>query len=765
MRPPQHTSRMLSAAMLIAILLAAGCSRNAASREALHLKRGKEMLAKQDLARASLEFRNAAQAAPKDAEPVYQMALIAAARQDAKLEIRLLRRVLELDPKHAGAKLKLAGFELGSSDPETLRGAQDRIREVLAANPNDPDAVAALAMSDVRLGKTGDAIQELRKSLEKFPGHLQSALNLAKLSMMQGDTAGAEAVLKQTAGREPKAAAPALALAALYLTIGKTADAEAQIRRAMELEPQNATALLAMAALKLESGDERAADALYRRASNLADRSLRTIHAIFAYQQGKHGEAISELVALSKRDPQDRDARSALVSAYEADGRANDAVAVLEDALKKNPKDTDAILRLVDYYLAAGRVKQVEDNVNRVLHINSNSAEAHYALARVAAARGESLLQHQHLDQALQIDPTLLPARVELSRGLLRLKDASSALQVLDHAPPDQRALPVYIAARNWVLLALDRNADLRAGIDRGLAIAPTPVLRYQDAILRMNQKDYAGARTVLGALLKDYPESTSSLDLMAQTYSLQGQMGQALSTINDHVVARPNSAQLKYLSGVWQLKAKQPGTARQAFAEALVLDPAFLPPALLLAEMRIADSEWSVARRQLQDILARNPNHVRAEFLIGLVEERSGNVHEAISAYRKVVARNPKHEEALNNLAFLLASEDVDEALKYAETALEISPENPATQDTIGWVYYRKGHYARALSYLKGAVATEPTALRRCHLGLAYAKTGDVDQARSNLNAAVQQDLNLGDLVTAEKVWEAIRSPSQSRR
>ena len=59
----------------------------------------------------------------------------------------------------------------------------------------------------------------------------------------------------------------------------------------------------------------------------------------------------------------------------------------------------------------------------------------------------------------------------------------------------------------------------------------------------------------------------------------------------------------------------------------------------------------------------------------------------------------------ALNNLAYLLARDNPDEAVKLAQQAVELAPENADVQDTLGWVYYRKGLYSAALPYLQAAL------------------------------------------------------------
>jgi Tfp pilus assembly protein PilF len=90
------------------------------------------------------------------------------------------------------------------------------------------------------------------------------------------------------------------------------------------------------------------------------------------------------------------------------------------------------------------------------------------------------------------------------------------------------------------------------------------------------------------------------------------------------------------------------------------------------------------------------------------------------------------------------LASVDADEALKFAQKAAEIAPDTAAVQDTLGWVYYRKGIYSAAVGYLKKAVAKEPTPRRQFHLAMSYLKSGDQDLGQRMLKTALQQDPNL---------------------
>ncbi len=280
--------------------------------------------------------------------------------------------------------------------------------------------------------------------------------------------------------------------------------------------------------------------------------------------------------------------------------------------------------------------------------------------------------------------------------------------------------------------MSLDNTAELRKEIDAGLAISKTPELRYQDALLRTTQKDYAGARGVLEELMKEYPESVSSLDLLAQTYAAQdNNMLRARQVVNDYASRRPKSAYLKYVVGIWQLKANHAGLARQAFLEAVAAGPNYVGPALLLAEMDLSEGNLKTARTGLNGGLSHQPGNLRAEFLLGRVEQKTGNREEAAKLYRAVIDRNPSHAQALNNLAFGLIVNHPDEALEYAQRAVGADPEDAAAQDTLGWVYYRKGNYRSAITYLKSAVDKEPTArAHRVQPGAQCAVPGSTGQS-----------------------------------
>ena len=105
---------------------------------------------------------------------------------------------------------------------------------------------------------------------------------------------------------------------------------------------------------------------------------------------------------------------------------------------------------------------------------------------------------------------------------------------------------------------------------------------------------------------------------------------------------------------------------------------------------------------------------------------------------YQKVLAIEPENGYASNSLAYVMLEQggNVDVAFAMAQTARRQLPDNPHTADTLGWAFYHKKVYASAINLFKEAVKQQPESpLYNYHLGLAYARNGQVSLAQRQLD------------------------------
>jgi tetratricopeptide (TPR) repeat protein len=88
---------------------------------------------------------------------------------------------------------------------------------------------------------------------------------------------------------------------------------------------------------------------------------------------------------------------------------------------------------------------------------------------------------------------------------------------------------------------------------------------------------------------------------------------------------------------------------------------------------------------------------------------------------YKKLLAKDPKNQRALNNLAFLLVEEkNYPEAVNYAERAYKLSPNNPSILDTYGLTLFKKGSVIEAIKYFEKAYIIKPKSI---NIALHYAE------------------------------------------
>lgn len=747
--------RRLTSCLIAAVLAGApaglsSCRGDPAVRAARHLKRGKERMEKREFVHAILEFTNATRLAPKDAEAHYQLGVALLEAKRTPQAVQSFRMATQLDPKHAGAQVKLAELMVESRADAVLEDVERRMTALVAEQPDNPDAIRALGIAAFKLRKGAEAEEKLAHGLERFPAHLKTAASLALMRLARRDFEGAEAALKSVTAASPSSTEAGLALAQFYLMIRKLPMAEAEVSRVLGVDAGSVPALLMKAAFEMERGDTAQAEETYRKVSSLPKSGYPHAHAAFLLHHKRFDEAIAEFRRLWEAAPEDREARNRLIQAELAARRTTDAERDLAQALKKNPKDQDALLQRSRLFLAAGRLDDAEKDLWAVLAFSPNSADAHIGLAQVYGASGFDLRAREETAEALRLRPDLLPVRIELSRLFITARAPQSALETLDGAPAPQKASPEFVVARNWTLLGLQRLAEARQATEDALKRRRDPELLFQRALLKLREKDFAGARADGDAVLALNPQHTRALHLTVEARLALKDRAGAEEAVKSAAARQPQSAVLQTAAGELLAGFGKRVEGRRCLEAAVGADPAYAPAALALARLDQGEGRTADARNRLNAILASQPRNILALVSLGDLELVSGNRAQAADFYRRASEVDRRNVLALNNYAYLRAEIDPDGALPLAQKALEMAPESAMVLDTLGWIYFRKGLNDLAVANLEKAMSREPTPRRQFHLGMAQMKVGLSEAAAENIAAALKKDARL----STTEVW-----------
>ena len=120
--------------------------------------------------------------------------------------------------------------------------------------------------------------------------------------------------------------------------------------------------------------------------------------------------------------------------------------------------------------------------------------------------------------------------------------------------------------------------------------------------------------------------------------------------------------------------------------------------------------------------------------FQVGTTLERKGEREQAVKYFEKCLKLSPDFPEALNYLGYLWAErgENLEQAREMIERALKAEPKSAAYLDSMGWVLYKLNQPKEALDYILKAVAAsdDEDATIYDHLGDIYAALKQMDKA-----------------------------------
>jgi len=148
------------------------------------------------------------------------------------------------------------------------------------------------------------------------------------------------------------------------------------------------------------------------------------------------------------------------------------------------------------------------------------------------------------------------------------------------------------------------------------------------------------------------------------------------------------------------------------------------------------------------------------------VVNDKLGRLDNVISSMEKVIALNPKHATALNYLGYTYADRNMrlDEAEKLILRALEVRPDDAFFIDSLAWVYYRKGDFAKAEATQRRALSINPDdPVMLEHMGDILSALGKKDEAAAQYEKAIAKGHeNKGEVEAKLKKVRNARSPGK---
>lgn len=423
------------------------------------------------------------------------------------------------------------------------------------------------------------------------------------------------------------------------------------------------------------------------------------------------------------------------------------ALTWINKIIARHPNEISPKLLLGNLYAAIGEYKQSRKVYLKILEQDSQNSQALLMLASLAIKEAEYNKAMEILERLVKIEPDSLVAYRYLAKIYRQLHYDSKALAAYQRAlalkwqnslameaaslyQADEKfegAVSLYqkvikddyineVAAARLALLyvkmgEVDKALDLLQEL-RKSSLDPKDVDLAMGRVL-LGQKRFDEAVTLYLKMLKLYPDFEIVKSVLALTYYEKGEKDKAKELLVK--VSKDAEGYRDVL--VLLLNIMRDTGEYEAAIELLEerikeqVDTKDFSLPIILADLYEAKGDREKALSLYEQAIIDFPDESQLYLKYGMFLDEAGRPAEAMVQIEEVLKFEPENPFALNYLGYTWAEQGInlEIALKYIKKALLLKPDDGFIIDSLGWVYFMRGDFAKAVTELKKASIVEP--------------------------------------------------------
>ena len=400
-----------------------------------------------------------------------------------------------------------------------------------------------------------------------------------------------------------------------------------------------------------------------------------------------------------------------------------------------NPVDPDTIRRVSNRVLAPQHPFAPADRFDFAQRLSligdSNRAQSIIEYLAPSDSKGYA---NAHRALALNLAPTLKTAPVS-EQSLQKLQ------WHLQHS--SELKDPVLLELRTDYFLAVGQIDRAIASLSQLAEVQPDRWFPLAELLLARG--DQIAARSALSRAAQIYSqrmsENPQSIDDRLRTATAMARLGEldpAIEILNAGWRFEQDPAISNALSELFLLKFQKarfangaPETLWQSLQQSRKWNPSnknVYEAIVILHSDPGSTNIRSDIRKQIEQWISENPQATEPLFALSNLDAQEGKIDQAIASLEKVLSFEPNSPPALNNLAWLIASNAPQQATgddpadirtnslrlerltlaeKYARAALEASPNSSSFRDTLGTILLRQSRSTEALAEFEVSLRT----------------------------------------------------------
>ena len=656
---------------------------------------------------------------PNGFQTKYLEAQIAYLKKDTKIARELSQQLLKLAPDSLEALQMAGSVELQAN---SLVRAESYLTRAVQLAPNQAFARKLLIMTYLQSG--------------------QSAKALSTLNIMQSKE-GIPPDQYSIAGE-------------VYLQTGDVKKAEEYFLKASKLDPTDARKRTAVASTRLISGQAEPAFEELKEISASDTGTSADLMLISAHL--KRGEFSKALLAIDRLEQKEPGKPLAAILRGRTQLALRDIAGArksFENALVISPGYFSAAYSLAALDMAEKNPDGAKKRMEAVVAKDPNNSQALLVLAEIAEATGAAQPEIEKLvRKAITANPTDIAPRLRLVNFHLKAKDYKQATAAAQDAVATMPENPNALDSLGQVQQASGENNQAIGTYLKSAALQPTsPQPHMRLAGIYIAAKDNESAERSLRKAIDLKSDLLEAQITLFHLLLVEKRYPESLALARKLQEQRPKQSIGYLLEGDISVAQKDWTAATRTYRAALKQLP-FPELAVKLHSILLTADKIPEANAFSNDW--RKAHADDALFLTHLGENAiiRQDFQSAKANFIAVTKLRPTDAVAFNNLAWTESQLNGDDAIKYAEIANKLAPNQPAFMDTLATILSSKKEYEKAISLQQSVLKMQPeNSLFRMTLAKIYVKSGDKVKAKLELDRLAA----LGDKFSARAEVESM--------
>ena len=426
------------------------------------------------------------------------------------------------------------------------------------------------------------------------------------------------------------------------------------------------------------------------------------------------------------------------------------AAGYLEKIMSLAPINWDNGLQLIQIYKLNNELEKIENVIDSLTISYPNNIELLFIEAEVK-------YYQKDYPRVFKIYKTLLLNDIH-NEGIINkililgitTGNEVFAINILEEIEKVYKSIPIYDA-----LIELSYNINDYKGaiyyLEKFLEMDSTSdKQKIRLGKLYIIDEQYELSVSILEPIYKNNNKSYDLLKSLLIGYSMLGSVSQQENIANDLINEHSEELIGYEALALIHIISKDEVAALEVLNSCINKFPNEISCHKSLANLYEKQKNYKQAIKYYNNVLDYKPHDVSVKYSLAVMYEKSDNIFSSDSLFNNLIEHSNGSAAIYNDYAYLISNRknisnhELKDALKIAEKALDLEPDNSSFLDTIGWIYYKMGLYKKAEKYLLKSLEYDndnPIILE--HLGDVYVSLNDSKEALLLYQKALQNDMD----------------------